>query len=223
MLTSSNDGSYREPRICSSIPARPSPRRYRPIQVGPAPARYFTAVVNSPSYRASAFCRPYRLRYSVSPNRPRAMSSLANAKVTVPLPAVAVETKRPRRPRAPSGIWGDGTELDAVDDLNADPTLESQFQVQAKGVDEGGTVRRIDGRGKGRTTPVGTGTRITNTNVGPSARAPANVAIDLGKFREPDAPKKRKKKRERERGRNPFITVTRRLWPRVRHCCCGYL
>ena len=66
------------------------------------------------------------------------MSSLANAKVTVPLPAVAVEVKRPRCPRAPSRIWGNGTELDGVDDLNADPTLERQFQAQAKGVHEGG-------------------------------------------------------------------------------------
>ena len=57
------------------------------------------------------------------------MSSLAHAKVTVPRPAGTVEVNRPRRPRAPSGIWGDGTELDALDDLSDDPTLERQFQV----------------------------------------------------------------------------------------------
>ena len=172
--------------------ARPPPRRYRPIQVGPAPARSFAAIVNSPwLYRASAFCRPYRLRYAVSPNLPSVMSSLANAKVTVPLPAVAVEVKRPRRQRAPSGIQGDGTELDAADDLNVDPTLERKFQVQATGVHEGGTVEWLDGRGKGRATPVGGGTWVTNVNVGPSATAPANGTIDLGKFREPDVRKKR--------------------------------
>ena len=170
-------------------------------------------------YRASAFCRPYRLRYSVSPNRPRAMSSLANAMVTVPLPAVAVEVKRPRRLRAPSGIWGDGTELDGVDYLNADPTLERQFHVQAKGVHEGGTVKRFNDRGKGREAPVGTGTRVTNATVGPGARAPANGTIDLGKFREPEAPKKRKRERERNRS----LHCTRYLWPRVWRCCCRYL
>ena len=51
------------------------------------------------------------------------MSSLAHAKVTVPLPDGAVEVKCPRCPHAPSGIWDDGTELDALDDLNFDPTL----------------------------------------------------------------------------------------------------
>ena len=131
------------------------------------------------------------------------MSSLANAKVAVLLPAVAVEVKRPRWPRAPSRIWGDATELDGVDDLNADQTLERQFQAQAKGVYEGGTVKRFDDGGNGRATPVGMGTWITNANVGPSARAPANGTIDLGKFREPHVPKKQ----ERERGRKPFITL----------------
>ena len=46
---------------------------------------------------------------------------------------------------------------------------------------------------------------MTNANVGPSIRAPANETIDLGKFREPDVPKKRE--RERGRGRKPFITL----------------
>ena len=135
------------------------------------------------------------------------MSSLANAKVTVPLPSIAVGVKHPRRLRAPSGIWGDGTELDAVDGLNADPTLEKQFQGQATGVHEGGMVRRFDDRGKGRATPVGTGTRITIANVGPSARVPANGTIDLGKFREPDVPKERERKREGRKREKPFIPL----------------
>ena len=131
---------------------------------------------------------------------------------TVLLPAVAVEVKGPRRPSAPCGIWGDGTELDAVDDSNADPTLERQIHVQATGVHEGGTVKRFEteGKGKGRMTPVGTGTRITNANVGPSARAPANGTIDLAKFRESDVTKKREGKGEgegEERERKPFIAL----------------
>ena len=89
-------------------------------------------------------------------------------------------------------------ELDALDDLDVDPTQERQFRVQVKGVNEGGTVRRFDDR-KGRATlPVGTGTRITNAIVDPSAKAPANLA----KFREPDVPKKRERERERERNRS---------------------
>ena len=72
---------------------------------------------------------------------------------TVLLPAVAVEVKGPRRPSAPCGIWGDGTELDAVDDSNADPTLERQIHVQATGVHEGGTVKRFETEGKGERHP----------------------------------------------------------------------
>ena len=97
------------------------------------------------------------------------------------------------------------------------PTLERQFHVQAKGVHEGGTVKRFDDRGKRRATPVDTGTRITNANAGPRARAPANGMIDLGKFREPDVPKKRQ--REREKERKPFITLHPPPVAAVRRCC----
>ena len=70
--------------------ARPPPRRYRPIQVGPAPATPVSPVVLSlpqPTER-NAFSRERQ------GHRP-----------------VALEVTRSRRPRAPSGIWGDGTEL----------------------------------------------------------------------------------------------------------------
>jgi hypothetical protein len=110
-----------------------------------------------------------------------------------------VEVKRPRRPRAPSGIWGDGTELDALDDLDVDPTQERQFQVQAKGVNEGGTVKRFDDKGKGRAAPAST--RITSPNGSPNRKTSANGAVDLSKFKEPELPKKR------ERERKPFITL----------------
>ena len=171
---------------------------------GSGPARSFAAIVKSPPALSPRVLSPVSpvVRSVGGPHRPRAKTSLANAKVTVPLPAGAVEVKRPRRPRAPSGIWGDGTELDALDDLSVDPTLERQFQVQAKGVHEGGMVRRFEDRGKGRAIePVGTGTRIINANDGLSARALVNGTVDLAKFREPDAPKKR------ERERKPFITL----------------
>ena len=92
--------------------------------------------------------------------------------------------------------------MDGVDDPNADPTLERQVQAQAKGVDEGGTVKRFDDRGNGRATLVGMGTRITNATVGPSARAPANGTIDLGKFREPDVPKERERERRGRENRS---------------------
>ena len=70
-------------------------------------------------------------------------------------------------------------------------------------------MKRFEDRGKGRATPVGTGTRITNTNVGPSAKAPANATIDLAKFRKPDVPKKREKEWKRERNRS--LCCIRRL------------
>ena len=66
-------------------------------------------------------------------------------------------------------------------------------------------MKRFEDRGKGRATPVGTGTRITNAYASPSAMAPANGTVDLAKFREPDVPKKRE--REWERERKPFITL----------------
>ena len=88
--------------------------------------------------------------------------------------------------------------MDALDDLNVDPTLAQQFQVQAKGVNEGGTVKRFEDRGKGRATPVGPRTRIANANVGPSAKAPANGTVGLSRFREPDVPKTWERERERE-------------------------
>ena len=170
-----------------------------PSKSVPTPVRSFAAIVKSPPLPSSRVLSPISPTVISAPKRPRAISSLANAKVTVPLPTGAVEVKRPRRPRAPSGIWGDGTELDALDDLNVDPTREWQFQVQAKGVNEGGTVKRFDDKGKGRATPVGT--RTTNPNVSPNAKAPANGMVDLSKFREPDLPKKL------ERQRKPSITL----------------
>jgi len=88
---------------------------------------------------------------------------------------------------------GDGTELDALDDLDVDPTQERQFQVHAKGVNEGGMVKRWDESGKGKAAPVGI--RITNPNASPNGK------FDLSKFKEPDFPKKR------ERERKPFITL----------------
>ena len=187
-----------QPRVCSSMP----PRRYRPSKSAPRPPGL------SPPSSTARRTEPARSVARIacgtqSPLTDRAQCLPANANVTVPLPAVAVEVKRLCCPRVPSGTWGDGTEPDAVDDLNADPTPERQFQVQATGVHEGGTVKWFDGRGKGRATPVGMGTLITNANVGPSARAPANGTIDLGKSREPDVPKKRKRERERK----PFITL----------------
>ena len=47
-------------------------------------------------------------------------------------PASTVEVKRPCRERAPDGIWSDGTQLEALVDLDVDPTQESQFQAQAR-------------------------------------------------------------------------------------------
>ena len=110
-----------------------------------------------------------------------------------------MEVKRPRRPRAPSGIWGDGTELDTLDDLDVDPTQERQFQVQAKGVNEGGTVKRFDDKGKARAATVIT--RIANLNGSANGKTSANGKVDLSKFKEPDLPKKR------ERERKPFIAL----------------
>ena len=110
-----------------------------------------------------------------------------------------MEIKRPRRPRAPSGIWGDGTELDALDDLDVDPTQERQFQVQARGVNEGGTVKTLDDKGKWRAAPVNI--RIANPNTSPNGISSSNGKIDLSKFKEPEVPKKR------ERERRPFITL----------------
>jgi hypothetical protein len=160
-----------------------------PSKSAPAPVKSFAAIVKSPPAPSSPrVASP--LSFGAA-KRPWMISSLANAKVTVPLPAGAVEVKRPRRPRAASGIWGDGTELDALDDLDVDPTLERQFQVQAKGVHDGGTVKRFDEKGKGRVTPVGT--RMASPNASPNGK------VDLAKFREPDVPKKR------ERQRRPFV------------------
>ena len=184
----------------SSVGSSWSNAAIAPSKSVPVPAKSFAAIVKSPPALSPRVLSPVlpAVRSASGPHRPRAMTSLANAKVTVPLPAGAVEVKRPRRPRAPSGIWGDGTELDALDDLSVDPTLERQFQVQAKGVHEGGMVKRFEDRGKG---PVGM--RITHANDGLSARGLANGTVDLAKFREPDVPKKR----ERERERKPFITL----------------
>ena len=83
--------------------------------------------------------------------------------------------------------------MDALDDLDVDPTQERQFQVQAKGVNEGGTMKRLDDKGKWRAAPVSI--RIANPNTDPNGK------IDLSKFKEPELPKKR------ERERKPFITL----------------
>jgi len=167
-----------------------------PSKSAPAPVRSFAAIVKSPPLPSPRVTSPTAMNPG---KRLWTMSSLANAKVTFPLPAGAVEVKRPRRPRAPSGIWGDGTELDALDDLDVDPTQERQFQVQAKGVNEGGTVKWFDGKGKARAAPVST--RITNPNGSPNGNVSTDGRVDLSKFKEPDLPKKR------ERERKPFITL----------------
>jgi len=167
-----------------------------PSRSAPAPLRSFAATVKSPPLPSPRVTSPTAISAA---KWPWPISSLATARVTVPLPAGAVEVKRPRRPRAPSGIWGDGTELDALDDLDVNPTQERQFQVQARGVNEGGTVKRFDDKCKGRATPVST--RVTSPNASPNGKAPANGKADLSRFREPDLPKKR------ERERKPFITL----------------
>ena len=194
-----------QPRICSSIPARPPPRCYRPIQLGPAPARSFAAIVNSPSVPSQRVLSPVSPTVLSVP-QPTECNAFPRARQGHrPAPGRRCGGRPPAPPAHTQWDLGDGTESDGVDDLNADPTLERQFQVQAKGVHKGGTVKRFDDRGQGRATLVGMGTRITNGNVGPSVRAPANGTIDLGKFRKPDVPKKRQ--RERERERKPFITL----------------
>ena len=106
--------------------------RYRPIQVGPTPARSFAAIVKSPPVPSPRVLSPVSPAVLNTTNLPRAISSLAHAKVTVSLPACAVEVKRAPRPRPPGGIWSDGPDLDALDDLDVDPTPERQFQVQAR-------------------------------------------------------------------------------------------
>ena len=116
------------------------------------------------------------------------MTSLAHAKVAIPLPAGAVEVNARAALGHSVGSGTTGPSWMPLTTWMSTRLRRGQFQVLAKGVHR--RVKRFDDRGKGGGTPVGPGTRITNANVGPSAKAPANATIDLAKFREPDVPKK---------------------------------
>lgn len=74
----------------------------------------------SPSFRTSS---------PLPPRPPSSLSLRATRSQTAPTPAVPRLLRKPKRQR----LFGDGTELDGIDDLPTDRDKESRFRVQPKG------------------------------------------------------------------------------------------
>ncbi|PVF97605.1 hypothetical protein CPB86DRAFT_815464 [Serendipita vermifera] len=95
----------------------------------------------SPSHATSASpVTPSRLRPALSRS-----STVSAAAASIPHPPQAKILKRPKRLRA----YGDGTELDGIEDLPTDRDREGKYRVVPKGFSSGGRVVRKDS-GAGR-------------------------------------------------------------------------
>ena len=94
----------------------------------PTPASAAALPVHTPSHRAT----------SPIPNRPPSTSSLRN-RIAQTLAPVVPSTSAPKLLRRPKRqrTYGDGTELDAFDDLPTDREKEGRFRVQPKPTNRG--------------------------------------------------------------------------------------
>ncbi|KAF9015504.1 hypothetical protein BDQ17DRAFT_1418566 [Cyathus striatus] len=96
----------------------------------PALSQVFGSSASGPAAPASA-----SLMRSTSPLPPRPPSSLslrAAARTTAAAPPPSLAPKILRKPKR-QRMYGDGTELDAIEDLPADREKEAKFRVQPKG------------------------------------------------------------------------------------------
>ena len=132
--------SIRSPRSPLHTPTTPTAHAAHGHAQTPPPSR----AISSPT--------PLRLRAPVL-SRSSTVSAVAAA---VPRPPQAKIMKRPKRLRA----YGDGTELDGIEDLPTDRDQEGKYRVAPKGYSSGGRVVRSGsgaGRSSGDWTPSGDG------------------------------------------------------------------
>lgn len=129
-------GTVRSPTMAPI--AQPQPQSYTYVPTPP------TRTISSPS--------PLRTRAPLL-SRSSMVSAVSSA---VPRPPQAKIMKRPKRLRA----YGDGTELDGIEDLPTDRDQEGKYRVAPKGYSSGGRVVRSGsgaGRGSGDWTPTNEG------------------------------------------------------------------